>query len=429
MQRVFKSGPLPWAASLFLVVAAGSARAEGPGVRAGVLEFHPSTWLEGGFDNNVFYDSTRDGSGSDLETATVLRLGGGLNVENRNPSQIGLSLGGRFTYRYLTSFDDPDGGLAADSRSVEARNGLASAAAQAVVALFPQSAVTLELHENFRYSENPTFETAVVGFERVENAIGPDLRFRPGGRALELRLGYRYRLVDFLEEKDSGAARYEKEAHETRLLTQWRWLPKTSLLLDLQYHVVDFSRGDAASNRNARPFRAEGGVRGLLTQRISVVALAGYLNTFNEVGQSFVGPVARLEVNYVTEPTLSVGVGYTHDAESSGYSNYHIVDGVFLRSELHFLGRFTLAGKLAYDYIRFVQDGAPVAGGQAPGERADPVLRVQASFTYSPREWLSAGVEWLLERNATEHFVPYEGGVDYSDYARQLVLVRLAAEY
>ncbi|MCA9524832.1 MAG: outer membrane beta-barrel protein [Myxococcales bacterium] len=418
-----------------LLPGVAAAEDRGPGVRAGAVEIHPSVSLEGGYDNNVFYDSTTEGR-SPPNAATVLQVGGGLTLENRNASNIGFELAGRFLYRHLTSLDDPDGRI--DDRVVEARNGLASASGRAMLALLPQSSVTLELHENLRYSERPSFETTAVGFEKLDNAAGADLRFRPGGRALELRLGYRYRVVDFLEETEAGSGRAEKNAHEARLLTLWRWLPKTSFVVDMQYGVIDYARPQErltadggfvlSADRDSRPFRLEAGLRGLLTQRISVVAMAGYLNTFNVVGNSFNGVVGRLEVNYVVEPTLSVGVGYRHDASDSSFSNFYRLDEVFARLDLHFLSRFEVGGRVGYDFIKYDPNGAPGGIG-----REDPVLRAQAHASYSVREWLSAGLEWQLENNTTEYRSPPGEAnpdlQDHADYSRQLVLLKLTAEY
>jgi hypothetical protein len=411
------------------------ALAEGPGVRAGAMEIHPSVFVEGGFDNNVFYDSVDDVGSPN--SASLLRAGGGVDIENMRSNNVNFRLGGNFVYRHLASIDDPESRLS--DEAVEARNGIANAKAYGMLAILPRSSVTLELHEDFRYTERPGYETSVAGFEKIANKVGPDLRFRPGSGALELRLGYRFQLTQFLDASSlgAGAERASNESHDIRLLTHWRWLPKTALLLDMRYRAINYARPEEflgqgqnaqSADRDSTPFRIETGIKGLLSKRISVVLLAGYLNTFNVVGESFVGFVGKAELRYRIEPTVNFGVGYERDGSDSFFSNFYSLNRFYADAELHFFSKVSLGGRLAFDDISYSANGAP--GGVA---RTDPVLRTRVFARYNFTEWFNATLDWRLDQNDTEYASPVNepnaAQRDFASYSRQLVMARLSIDY
>lgn len=414
-------------------LAAPAAWAEGPGVRAGALEIHPSLWVEGGVDNNVFYDSADDAGSPN--SASILRAGGAINIENRRSNNVNFLLGGGLTYRHLTSLDDPDNRIS--DAVVESRNGLADARANGRLSLFPNSSVTVELHERFRYTERPGYETSVSGFEKVENDAGIDLRFRPGSGALELRLGYQFHVAQFLDSSAIGAERAANESHDVRMLTHWRWLPKTALFLDVKYRAINYARPDEqlstiqsarSADRDSTPVRVEAGLKGLLTKRISVILVAGYLNTFNVVGESFVGFVGQAELRYRIEPTLNVGIGYERDGSDSSFSNFYTVNRYYADAQLHLFTKISVGGRLAYDDIVYAANGAPGGIG-----REDPVLRARAFGRYDFTEWFNAGLEWQLDINDSDYSSPINEPDpalrDFAGYSRQVVLVKAAVNY
>lgn len=414
---------------------ASSAWADGPGVRAGALEIHPSVFVEGGFDNNVFFDSADDAGSPN--SASLLRAGGGVDIQNMRSNNVNFRLGGSFVYRHLTSIDDPESRLS--DEAVEARNGIANARASGMLAILPRSSVTLELHEDFRYTERPGYETSVAGFEKIANKVGPDLRFRPGSGALELRLGYRFQLTEFLDASalGAGAARASNESHDVRMLTHWRWLPKTALLLDIKYRAINYARPDEflgqgqsarSADRDSNPFRIETGIKGLLSKRISLILLAGYLNTFNVVGESFTGFVGKAELRYRIEPTVNFGIGYQRDGSDSFFSNFYTLNRYYADAELHFFSKVTLGGRVAFDDIQYSANGAP--GGI---ERTDPVLRARVFARYNFTQWFNATLDWRLDQNDTEYGSPVTevdpAQRDFASYSRQLVMARLALDY
>lgn len=410
-----------------------TAAAEGPGVRAGAMEIHPSLWVEGGYDNNVFYDSADDFGSPNA--AQVLRAGGNIDIENNRSNNINFRLGGGLTYRHFTSIDDPDSRLS--DEVIEARNGLADAKAHGRVSILPRSSVTLELRERFRYTERPGYETSVAGFEKIENDAGADLRFRPGSGALELRLGYTFHVAQFLDSSAIGAGRAANESHDVRLLTHWRWLPKTALLLDLKYRAINYARPSEqisalqsvqSADRDSNPIRVEAGIKGLLTKRISVILLGGYLNTYNVVGESFVGFVGKAELRYRIEPTLNVGIGYERNGSDSSFSNYYEVNRYYADAELHFFSKVSLGGRLAFDDISYASNGAPGGVG-----RNDPVLRARAFGRYNFTDWFNLGLEWRIDANDSDYSSPVNEPdpalKDFAGYSRQLFLARVAVDY
>lgn len=459
------TGSLRW---LLLSVAFGAlgtspAAAEGPGIRTGDVVIHPSAWVAGGYDSNVFLESSEDASA--INDAMVLNVGGGVGLRNRNPRRVDLRLNGQFTYRHFTAINELD---PAASDLVSSRNAISDARADVFAGFNPHGSVSLELLDDFRYTERPPYSerqglvassrvdgspTAIVGFEKIDNAAGADVVFRPGSgdagaRALELRLGYRFRLIRFIDATEVGAARANLNAHELRMLGKWRFLPKTALELDVQYHVNDFAETsvdtgfgslELAPTRDGTPLWAWLGLRGLVTQRLSLVLRAGYGNSFNEVGESFSGLLARVELQYTIEPTLTARLGYTHGASPSAFANFVTSDRVFASLELH-VGELTLMGRGEYGYYNYSTSGAPSfrEGGSPEGalvtpERSDPVVRATASAGYNLRDWLAVRAEWTLESNLTDYETPQPVGSqavpDFADYTRHLVMLQVRADY
>ena len=447
----------------FVLLGTGSALAEGPGVRTGDFVIHPSAWLAGGYDSNVFLESTRDASATN--DAILLRVGGGLGVRNRHPDRVDLRLDTNLTYRHFASINELDP-AAADL--VSSRNGISDAQADAFAGFNPNGSVSLELEDDFRYTERPPYSerqglvasagksgnpTSIAGFQKINNAAGADLVFRPGSgsaaeRALELRLGYRFRIVRFLDGEDVGAARANLNAHELRMLGKWRFLPKTALELDVQYHINDYAETtidtgagsrEAAPSRDGTPLWAWLGLRGLVTQRLSLILRAGYGNSFNDVGESFSGLLARIELQYTLEPTLTARLGYTHGASPTAFSNFVTSDRVFAALEFH-VGELTLAGRGEFGSYRYSVSGSPGfrLGGDPNGvlvtpERSDPVVRANASASYNLRDWLALRAEWIFEANLTDYQTPQDASStalpDFADYTRHLVMLQVRADY
>lgn len=435
------------------------AHADGQGVRAGDLVFHPRAWVATGYDSNVFRESADH---EDVNEAAVIRVGGGLSMQNRSPNKIALGLDTRLTYRHFAAVNELDD---VSSAIIASRNGLSDATAKAMVGLFPRSVVSLKFSDDFKYTERPPYSELdgviaglrrdgkfdeILGFEKIDNAVGVELSFRPGSgerRPIELSLGYRFRLVRFVDGDFIGASRGNRDSHELSLLSRWRFLPKTAAELKVDFDIHDYQQPALvvalnpdgtnqfaqSGDRDSAPLRITLGLRGLITKRLSALMQGGYSNSFNSAADSFSMAVGKLELQYVLEPTLTTRVGYEHDARPSAFSNFVVVDRVYGGGELHFLGGFTLGVSAGLGYYSYATAGSPEASveGAALVERTDPVVRAKVRLAYNIRNWLTTEVTWQLEANLTDYSTRDLGAndPDHADYSRQNLMLMVQAVY
>ena len=381
-------------AALATTVVGTSAQAEGPGLRVGDLAIHPSVFAIGGYDDNVYFAAPQE---SPLG-ASLLRIGGGVALENRSPNKISLEGGADVSYRHLFPSGTPE-----NSKAVEARNTLDRAGLNAMVGFLPRAPITTELHENLTFRDNPAYEELEIGFRKLDNIAGVDLRFRPGAdadsRPFELRLGYRLETVSYLGDKTSeiGADLAEKTAHNLNFLSQWRFLPKTSLLAEVGWSSVHYDRKleqpavtaggtfeTTSADRDSRPVYAVVGVKGLITRRISTNLKVGYKNTFNVSGSSYNGVIATAEGTYAIEPTLRATLG-------EGRGSLRDLDASVQDGEDAWRGSGAVMGLTLgnHDVPRFASVASGTAEGAGPAPSVDDARAIA-------RQALALGMLYLL---------------------------------
>ena len=420
-------------------VAAGGARAEGPGIHAGELLIHPDAFVLGAFDNNVFLEDSTE----DPQSSGMLRAGLGVSLENRTPNKVAFEAGAGLSYRHY--FESGD--------QFAARNTLDRANLNGMIGFLPRSPVTVELHENGNFRDNPAFDDTDAGFRVLDNSLGPDIRFRPGdnpeSRPFELRLGYRWQAVRFIgdDADDLNTDVGEKDAHHLRFLSSWRFLPKTAALVEVGWTALAYAEPlpvriagaggqptDVEANRDARPFYVTAGLKGLITRRISTTLKAGYKNSFNAEGSSFNSLVATAELTYAIEPALRASLGYNRDGRDSAFANFYTLNQVYTSVDFYFLGRWSVGGKVGFDHYAYADD----AGGvdRAGDSRTDPVIRGNVYAGINVKDWMTLKLDVSSVSNMSEFESgvanPTTGdttGLDPVAFSRQLVALELQVNY
>jgi len=421
---------------LAAMLLASSAQGEGPGIVAGDLLLHLDAFANGSFDNNVFYEDDSE----DPQSSPVLRAGAGLGLENRSPNKVAVEAGADVSYRHYLGSDN----------ELEARNTIDRFALKGIAAFLPRAPITVELHEELGFRDNPAFDDTEFGFRMLDNSLGLDVRFRPGdnpdNRPFEMLLGYRWQLVDFVGDDANGlnATVAEKAAHHVRFLTKWRFLPKTALLAEVSWSAIDYGEplditlvgaggqvSSAAADRDSRPLAVSFGIKGLVTRRVSTTLKVGYRNSFHNEGSSFSSVIGTAELTYAIEPTIRATLGYNRDGRDNAFSNFYILNQAYGTADFYFLDRFSLGGRVGFDHYAFSED----AGGlvRPEGQRTDPVLRGSVFAGFSPRDWMTVRLELASQQNLSE----FENGsadtnestIDPVAYSRQQITLGLQVNY
>ena len=403
-------------------------------LRTESLQFRPKAWLSSDYDDNVFYEAEREPTGNLPNQGAVVKVGGGLVIQNRGKSPIGLNIDASSAYRHYIFLGDDNGkGDTALDQLRQGRNGIDFARLSGQLTLGALSDVQVILQDKFNYIERPAYEGTVFGFERVDNRLGAAVDFAPGRRGgggpLGINLGYELRSIFFLNEGNGLPIqnRSEKKAHTLSLDTRWRFLPKNFLTFDVSYTANDyndFKQDEEIENaemlsRDSTPLRAELGLSGLISTRFSVFLKGGYSNTFNKNGTSFEGFIGLFQLSYEFQAG-ELSLGYQRDGQDSGFSNFYQLDRFFTKTSFQFSNSLTLSGNISYDIYTYDSTNAI-----DNASRVDPVLRSQIALRTTLPSNLAVQIAYSLEGNYTDYQLPIDDPTDFASYQRQLFSLAL----
>lgn len=287
-----------------------------------------------GYDTNpgrggeftVLDDAERERtSAGDAEAADAklqLRPGFDINVPGR---EFTLGLGAKFSLEQF--FGTSDG---TDSNTEYGGDAHVSMTAGA-----PDSTLGLELDATL--ARSPTFfdDLGTDGASELRNAFWAlrgrlNTVIRPGGGALEFRLGYSpgFTLYDSLP---------NDQHHAIGLEAKLRFLPKTAALFAAQFGFYDDSDDEAAvqdatRRRKANPYSVELGLQGQLTENLTATARVGFGDALVwKTGEDFFGEsfadtqrtvIAKARLQWAFDEKKDIWLGY----------NRRVVPVVMLRS-------------------------------------------------------------------------------------------------
>ena len=402
-------------------------------VRAESVRLRPRLSLSNSYDTNVFYEANPDAYGALPNDGWLMRVAAGATLENRHKDSVDFKAQADLGYRYYAYMDQSDG--VATDRVRASRNTVDTLALNTQLVFGPYRPLQLALSDRLNYTERPTYESSIYGFERLDNRAGVRASFSPGRTQREgpltFNMGYELQTLSFLNARPEFEiqGRSEKLAHVLSLETRWRFLPKNYLILDVTYasnNYNDFTPAEGqpstaeSLSRDSTPLRAQLGLTGLLTPRVSVFLKAGYANTFNASGETFSGLIALAELTYQRD-ALRLSGGYQRDGRDSGFSNFYTLNRAFLKTRLRLSERVAFLGDVSFDLYDYASSNAIDNKG-----RQDPVLRAQARFDLPLSGALHALVGWSIEANYTTYQLGDPNNpTDIAEYKRQLFTLTL----
>lgn len=193
-----------------------------------------------------------------------------------------------------------------------------------------------------------------IGLTQWYNRGEAKVVLRPGGGALEFRLGYGNELRLF----DQAA---EAQKHLALLEAKLRFLPKTAAVFNANFGFYSEIGDDGSNAFRGNPYNISVGLLGQITTAISAVAKIGFGDTLAyAAGQDFFGTandtnirsvIANLRVQYTFGNGSNVAVGYDRTmrnaiAVGGGYAS----DAPYAKLEVLVGDRFTFGalGRLEF---------------------------------------------------------------------------------
>ena len=372
---------------------ADRAAAEGPGFKTGRFVLHPGVAAEGGYDSNVFLES------SNPEDSFLLRLTGYLDFATLSPQRQAEGESNKVEPQKIT-FRGGIGAMYYHYFSSRVRDNV-GADAHVDFSYNPSRVFSLQVRDTFRRTirpfsdpNTPTGETISYG-HNINNAA-LDLVGRSKSQVLEGRIGYKNTIEFF----DSQLYEYgDNLTHRVPAQLAWRFFPSSAIVYDFEFAYQRYLNPDliavsatALSNNNR--VRNQVGYNGSITNTLSLTAFIGYAVGFYEVLQDFDDVTARVEARWTPRPTISLEGGYNRDVLPSFIGNFTLIN------RLHVNATFTAAGALSFGlkaWVSFDKSGLAVAPdgsflGTEP-EREDIRTRVALWGEYRFKAWLSVFAE------------------------------------
>jgi hypothetical protein len=438
MRRTFSS---LWFVSV-LVVGAGSARGQDsqttlrggfatgaptqqslPGVLVGEgVVLHPSVGLETNYDSNVFYDQSSSEAAPSLRVMPRLELGTRVGSDGSGSTgavSFQARLGGEYR-EYLTDVD-----VVRDQRAFAVDQGV-------VVNARLSPSWTFIAYEAFVRSYQNRFTASRGTINRDVLRIGPRLRYAPGGGRFETQLGYTFGF-DLFEAEQFRVG--NNVSHNTNLVAQWRWFPKTAIRFEADQSFIRFKDDIQAANgvlkNDSNPLRLTLGLVGLITPRLTVDVNAGYGYGFYTNGPDGSTFLAQVGLGYRMTPTTVLAAGYGHSFIDALVGNYFSVDEARLSLAQQLLGRAVFNAGFRYrrySYEGFIaQPGEFIDGDSRVDNRYEAVANLDYLFTGT----LAGGVGYTGDFNRSNYT---SGGtiaaaLNSADYSKHIVWARLTASY
>ena len=354
-----------------------------------------------GYDSNVFY-------GSDQQTSAVMHIVP--RLELTNAERDGSIPSGTYFNLYATV----DWVKYLSNNSQITHQDALNPSLGGTAEFSANQALSFSLSETFsRYQQAPYGPGDPI--TRDSNMASASLRFAPGGGRLRIMLRYNNLIDKYEGVYDVGS----NMGNEGVLDVGWRWLPRTTIYASVAQGVITyFNSGNGRST--SLPLRTLAGIRGLLTEKLSINIAAGYSNAFysSVSGPSGFGNVGIVtEVNYAVSVLSRAGIGYRHDFANSPFvGQYYNLDAIYGAFQQMVASRVVTNLYGRYENRRF--------GGNTG--RTDNYIMGGVAIDYMIRNFFLAGASYSLNVNRTSQTAGTSPGVDYT---KHVLLIGITVVY
>jgi hypothetical protein len=352
------------------------------GIGLGALKVHPGIRVQETHDDNIF-NTSEDEKEDFINTATPGLL---LSLGDRYRFEIGYAV----DIHSYSDFTDED---------------FTSQAAMAGMHLDFAGGLDLEVSDRYTDTKDVRAEIGQIRASHIANEINADVTYLFPGTKLSIGLTYAHYYLKFDQDVNRTANRRE---HTPGAAIYYRFLPKTSLLLEYSYNETDFFDSlDESTDADSKSHAGNLGLAWEPTAKLSGRLAGGwrwkeYDNEFDSAGNEYGDEdlwVVSTDMTYdATEKTM-FSLMLARSLDETIYSG----NGVNVSNASHYTntgGRLGISQRL--DPKVTLSAGASYNENEYnnlnPGldERRDDIVGFDIEFGYEFREWLYAVIGYYF---------------------------------
>jgi hypothetical protein len=357
---------------------------EGIGIKAGDFEVHPGVAGEIGYDSNYFLRSQKDGA--NVVNAAPQNPVQGAGMLRVTPS-LSLSTGSAQRQTDAGAPTTPPnvrfrGGLSATYREFLFNSALTnqrnvSGAADANIEILPERPWGGAISASYMRTIQPTvLGDPNLSFNRDDVTAGAEVIATQG--TLDWHFGYQFHDTIFEDAEGQGL---DNVTHEANTRGRWKFRPKTALIYDTTLRFITYtnSSDQPGALHDSTPVRTRIGLNGLITERLALLAIAGYGGSFYSTSnfskvQQYDSVIGQLEAKFFLTPNVgtdpgamtlalsSLSLGFVRDFQNSYLGDFYGSDKGYVKLSYFFAGRALLSfdgalGSIEYPTI-FNADGS-----------------------------------------------------------------------
>lgn len=256
------------------------------------------------------------------------------------------------------------------------------------------SVVGFELRDTLARTPSFFAELGTVGADEIRleqwhNRGLANLVLRPGGGALEFRLGYGNELLLYDQLPKS-------QNHTANLEAKWKFFPKTALVFGADLGFFSATTVGGSETNRASPLNISLGLQGQITPRLSTMLRVGYGDTFSWSGDFFSTiasenvrtVIVMTDFTYALMPGSSISIGFNRLVRPVILLDSYSSNAPYAKIQLSLMSRLMFGVYGSYEFREFGGAGAQTGSTQ--------VAMVDTRVDYWFFEFLKGGLVYQL---------------------------------
>ncbi len=381
--------------------------------------------LQSDYNSNFFRSTTDEASTISLLVLPGLKL----NNKNQSENEIKFDISGN--YIYFVSLTENTDTLVSNNSDFNLSSNLA-------LAFFKQGNFQIFIDDSFNKTSYTGYQEPI---NKIQNRLSAGFFTTPFGKTLKFSLKYMFSInktvfSDSLEDQTRAASEAQDNmGHDISLGIEWRFLPKTSFILEGMVGFVTHSNTDYSavfSTFDSIPIIGRTGLLGVITPKLAVKLTFGWAYSDYSSGPDFNSYIANLEATYAFSKKDRIVAGYDRNFNDIVFSNYLEYHKLYFDYRSGFMNYFEFGASLDFTLNMFSNVSIPAGSNEvtASTSRAEILARISPFFGYKYKNQYKAELRYTLNKNITDFTTSYTSDIGPTtvkyDYLQHVVTLNFS---